>query len=181
MVVGYEGNDYLYGDDGNDTLGDSYHGEPGDDYLNGGSGNDTLYAGTGNDTLLGMSGNDSLSGGDGSDRLDGYATTGTEYDTLTGGSGGDYFILGGGWGVSYQGYGYATITDFDGAYDWIEVAGDASTRSYNGSYYSLGTGNWEGSSATDTLIYYGSQTPENVIAVVQDTTDVNFARDFKFV
>lgn len=143
--------------------------------------NDTLYGEAGNDTLLGMSGNDYLSGGDGDDRLDGYATTGTEYDTLSGGAGYDTFVLGGGWGVSYQGWGFATITDFDGRYDWLELRGDSSTHSYNGISYSLGTGNWAGTSATDTLIYYGAQTPENVIAVVQDTTDVQWGRDFRWV
>ncbi|NMF63028.1 calcium-binding protein [Brasilonema octagenarum UFV-E1] len=171
------GNDTVYGGDGNDTI----LGRTGNDVLYGDNGDDVLFGEADNDKLYGGAGNDILWGGDGDDRLDGYATTGTEYDTLKGEAGSDVFVLGGWWGVSYQGYGYATITDFNGAYDWIEVPGNANTQSYNGISYSLGTGNWEGSSATDTLIYYGAQTPENVIAVVQDTTDVNFSRDFRFV
>jgi Ca2+-binding RTX toxin-like protein len=180
---GGSGNDYhnhlgsdsisAYGNQGNDTL----LGHTNNDYLSGGSGNDYLYGWSGNDTLLGGSGNDSLSGGDGNDRLDGYATTGTEYDTLSGGAGYDRFVLGGSWGVSYQGLGYATITDFNGQNDYLEVLGSSSSRSYNGVSYSLGYANWEGSSATDTLLYYGN----DVIAVMQDTTDVSWSRDFSWV
>ncbi|MFB2975794.1 calcium-binding protein [Microseira sp. BLCC-F43] len=172
-VIGSWGNDYLYGDDGNDTLGfSSTHDEIGDDYLNGGNGNDKLYAGTGNDTLLGMSGNDELYGGDGNDRLDGYATSGTEYDTLQGGAGSDTFVLGGWWGVSYQSTGYALITDWEWQYDWIEIPGNASQ-------YQLKTGNWRGGSALDTVIYLKGT--DDFIAIIQDSTNVDFARDFRFV
>jgi Ca2+-binding RTX toxin-like protein len=189
-VYGYGGNDWLLGDNGDDYIdggegndnlwGDEAHdlNATGNDTLDGGSGNDSLFGQSGSDTLFGWSGNDELYGGDGDDRLDGYADEGTEYDTLSGEAGYDTFVLGAvGWGISYLGSGYATITDFNGAYDWLEVLGDSSTQSYNGVSYSLGTGNWEGTSATDTLIYYGS----DVIAVVQDTTDVQWGRDFLWV
>ncbi|NEP03235.1 MAG: calcium-binding protein [Symploca sp. SIO2E9] len=156
-AYGYGGNDEIWGDSGND-------------YINGGDGYDSLYGWTGDDTLMGMGGDDYLSGGDGNDRLDGYAVSGTEYDTLSGGAGYDTFVLGGTWGVSYQGLGFATITDWDWTSDYIETIGDASQ-------YSLGYGNWSGTNALDTEIYYGS----DLIAVVQDTTSVDFARDFIFV
>ncbi len=164
----YTGSDNFngYGGDGNDTI----WGNNGNDTISGGTGNDSLYGWYGNDTLLGGSGNDYLSGGSGNDRLDGYATTGTEYDTLSGGAGSDTFILGGSWGVSYRGLGYATITDWNQPSDWIEVKGTISQ-------YSLGTGNWAGDSATDTGVYYGS----DLIAVVQDSTNVSLSNDFRFV
>ncbi|HCF28525.1 MAG TPA: calcium-binding protein [Cyanobacteria bacterium UBA11049] len=175
IAYGYGGDDYfwgntandsLFGDDGNDIL----KGYDGDDYLSSGSGNDTLEGEYGNDYLYGGSGNDVLSGGAGNDRLDGYAISGVEYDTLTGGSGTDTFVLGGSWGVSYLDYGFATITDFSGAADYIEVTGSSSQ-------YSFGYFNWGGTSALDTEIYYGS----NLIAVAQDTTNVDIYRDFLFV
>jgi Ca2+-binding RTX toxin-like protein len=172
--TGTSGNNYY-----NYTDSDNLHadGLGGNDTIWGDDGNDTLIGGTGNDSLYGWNGNDSLSGGSGNDRLDGYATSGTEYDTLSGGAGSDTFVLGGSWGVSYQGNGYATITDFNGQYDWLEVRGSSSTHSYNGISYSIGTGNWAGTSATDTLLYYGN----DVIAVIQDTTNVQWSRDFQWV
>jgi serralysin len=145
----------------------------------GGAGNDliigndcanVLEGGAGNDTLLGMSGNDILVGGDGGDRLDGYGTTGTEYDELYGGAGSDTFILGGSWGVSYQGLGYATIKDWDLTSDYIKVLG-------SGDGYTLQHENLSGSAALDTSIYYGS----DLIGVVEDSTNVYIERDFIFV
>jgi Ca2+-binding RTX toxin-like protein len=156
------------------TLNNSITGNSSNNYLFGNSGNDTLTGGDGNDTLVGGLGNDSLSGGNGTDRLNGYGTSslgGTQYDTLTGGAGTDYFILGGYWGVSYQGLGYATITGWDASADYIEVEGTSSQ-------YSLGfTTNWGGTSALDTTVYFGSE----IVGVVQDTTNVSIGRDFVFV
>lgn len=181
-LFGLGGNDTLIGGPENDQL----WGGSGDDDLNGGNGNDSLYGqqgndflsgDVGNDYLYGGTGDDYLFGGDGIDRLDGYAASGMEYDTLIGGAQRDDFILGGSWGVSYQGLGYATITDWDASSDYIEVLGEASSQSYDGISYSLGYDNWEGTSATDTLIYYGT----DVIAVVQDTDQVIIARDFQWV
>lgn len=173
---GTEGNDYYNHLNSNDLFAygygghDEIWGDSGYDYISGGDGYDSLYGWTGNDTLMGMGGDDYLSGGDGNDRLDGYATEGMEYDTLSGGAGYDTFVLGGSWGVSYQGLGYATITDWDWQSDYIETIGDASQ-------YSLGYSDWSGSSALDTEIYFGSE----LIGIVEDTTDVDFARDFSFV
>lgn len=150
-------------------------GNAGKNSLSGGAGNDTLTGGDGNDTLVGGTGNDSLSGGNGIDRLNGYSTSltgGTEYDTLSGGAGTDYFILGGSWGVSYQGSAYAIIADWNAADDLIEVRGSTNQ-------YSLVTGNFSaGSSATDTAIYYNGT---DLIGVVQDSTNVSISRDFVFV
>ena len=156
-AYGYSGDDTIWGDSGND-------------FISGDDGYDSLYGWTGNDTLLGMGGDDYLSGGDGDDRLDGYAITGTEYDTLSGGAGYDTFVLGGSWGVSYQGLGYATITDWDWQSDLIETIGDASQ-------YSLGFDDWNNNFALDTEIYWGSE----LIAIVEDTTNIDFVRDFSFV
>jgi Ca2+-binding RTX toxin-like protein len=150
-------------------------GNAGKNSLSGGAGNDTLTGGDGNDTLVGGTGNDSLSGGNGNDRLNGYSTSltsTTEYDTLSGGAGTDYFILGGTWGVSYQGSAYATITDWNSVDDWIEVRGSSSQ-------YSLVTGDfYAGGAASDTGIYYNGT---ELIGVVQDSTNLSITRDFVFV
>jgi Ca2+-binding RTX toxin-like protein len=145
---------YLYG--GNDTA-------------SGNAGNDIIYGGDGNDYLNGNGGNDTLYGGNGSDILNGYGS-GTEYDSLYGGSGVDTFVLGSRYGVHYQGNGYATIRDWNYVDDYIQVRGSASQ-------YRLVFGNWTGSSTRDTAIYYGN----DLIGLVQDSTNVSFARDFKFV
>jgi hypothetical protein len=62
----------------------------------------------------------------------------------------------------YLGDDYATITDFN----YLE--GDKFQVYGSSADYSLGTSNWSGSDALDTGIYYQG----NLIAVVQDTTDV---------
>ncbi len=141
-----------------------------DDYLVGDSGQDFLSGYSGNDTLVGLGGDDYLYGGEGDDRLDGYSTSGMEYDTLSGGAGSDTFVIGGWWGASYQGFGYATITDWEWQSDYIEAYG-------NSSQYTLGYSDWSGTSALDTEIYYNNE----LIAIVQDSTNVDFARDFTFV
>jgi RTX calcium-binding nonapeptide repeat (4 copies) len=130
-----------------------------------------IYGTNDADVLYGTYESDYVVGWDGDDYIDaGFATDGTEYDTLIGGAGSDTFVLGGFWGASYQGAGYATIADWDPSADYIETLGDSSQ-------YSFGYSDWSGGSATDTGIYYGS----DLIAVVQDSTDVDFARDFQFV
>ncbi len=157
------------------SLNNTLTGNAADNILSGGGGNDALYGGAGKDTLLGGSGNDLLVGGDGNDRLDGYATTGTEYDTLSGGAGSDTFILGGSWGVSYQGNGYAVITDWDSSSDFIEARGSSSQ-------YFLQSGDFGvGGSAADLGIYYRGSNSNDLVGIVQDSTNVNFTRDFIFV
>lgn len=131
----------------------------------GGAGNDTLIGNTVDNYLSGGSGDDYLVGDAGNDILVGDSG----YDTLTGGTGIDNFVLGFSSGVLYQGDGYALITDFNWEYDYIQVNGVSSQ-------YSLEIGNWLGNSAQDTAILFES----DLIAVVQDSTSVNFDRDFIF-
>ena len=165
-LKGGKGDDILYGHKGNDIL----YGNAGEDLLKGGKGNDTLKGGKGDDILKGGKGDDLLYGGRGDDRLDGYSTTGTEYDTLVGGNGFDTFVLGSSSGVYYQGEGYATIKDWDYKRDFVEVVG-------NLEQYSLGFENLSGSSESDTLIYFQN----DLIGVVEDSSNVNISRDFVIV
>ncbi len=167
IIWGGKDSDEIYGDSGNDTL----NGNLGDDFVAGGSGDDIVRGGKDNDIVLGGSGNDQVFGDIGSDRLDGYATTGVEYDTLTGGTQSDTFVLGGSWGVSYQGEGHAIVTDWEWEFDYIEALGNASQ--YSLSFGSLGAG----TAASDTGIYFGT----DLIAIIQDNTNVNISRDFNFV
>jgi hypothetical protein len=158
------GDDLFYGFEGDDTLS----GGSGNDILSGGSGNDLIYGHEDNDSLYGNVGSDELSGGPGTDYLNGYGGTSWEYDTLLGGSGTDYFALGDWQGVSYLGGGYATIIGWEWQYDYIETYGDINQYSLDFDNYGIGN------EAYDTGIYYGS----NLIAIVQDSTEVNIARDF---
>jgi hypothetical protein len=115
---------------------------------------------------------------DGNDSLDGFsAGYNWERDTLIGGSGFDTFVLGRADGASYVGgfdgtfdNSFALITDWDVTSDYIQAWGDAS-------HYSLSYGSWYGGSAQDTGIYFAN----DLIGVVQDSTDVNFSQDFTFV
>ncbi len=94
-VLGFDGNDTLYGlNNGDDFLA----GGRGDDYLYGRSGSDRLDGGSGNDYLFGEAGKDILYGGAGDDHLDGGAGNDILYggagrDTLTGGGGADIFVI----------------------------------------------------------------------------------------
>jgi serralysin len=150
----------------------------GNDSISAGDGNDTLYAGDGDDYLIGGNGNDYLVGSTGSDRLNGYGTVTndlSQFDTLVGGTGADYFVLGGSWGVSYveSGDGYALIQDWDAIADWIQTSGSANQ-------YSLEFKNVLGSTAQDTEIYFQSATGRDRIAIIQDSTNVSISRDFTF-
>ncbi|MEM1393631.1 MAG: calcium-binding protein [Cyanobacteria bacterium P01_H01_bin.150] len=199
-LFGRGGDDYLYGGYGNDKLkgdkGDDYlnggygndklKGGKGDDYLNGGWGHDTLYGEHGHDNILGDIGNDKLVGGDGNDTLDGYGASyyvafgGTsprsnESDTLTGGHGADVFVLGSKDFTQdskyYLGHGHATITDFDSHEgDTIQLLGSSS-------HYHLSHEHFSGGDSLDTLI----KSNGDLIAVVEDTTHLNFHQDFTFV
>jgi trimeric autotransporter adhesin len=185
VLYGGEDIDNLHGDVGDDSLyGGAYddylNGDDGNDYIDGGSENDSLWGGNDNDTLVGGFGNDRLFGEDGSDRLNGYGTSVTndsQFDTLVGGAGTDYFILGGDWGVSYveDGPGYAIIADWDASSDYIEVRG--CSNQYRLDY----SQNWTGTSAIDTGIYYIGGGGDELIGVVQDTTNVYLSRNFIFV
>jgi Ca2+-binding RTX toxin-like protein len=81
---------------------------------------DVLVGGSGNDQLWGESGNDQLTGTDATARGVG------EQDTLTGGVGADWFILGDGQGAYYSTGGdqdYAVITDFTAGEDRLQLYG----------------------------------------------------------
>ncbi|NJQ98940.1 MAG: calcium-binding protein [Hydrococcus sp. CSU_1_8] len=122
------GNDYLDGGNGSDSLiggggSDTLWGGDSNefDFLVGGKGSDYLYGQAGGDYLQGGADTDYVDGGTGNDVLRGDSASLDnnlfQYDTLTGGTGADTFYLfnfspNGGYGVSYLGAGYATITDF---------------------------------------------------------------------
>ena len=178
-IVGGLGNDSLFGQEGNDSLFGGF----GNDRLHGYEGNDTLNGDEGDDTLNGDEGNDSLFGGDGTDSLNGFLSSddagtisGEQFDYLTGGNGSDYFVLGDPNKVFYygDGDGYAVIEDWDYQLDFIQTKGDASQ-------YRLEFRNVIGSTALDTEIYYANGTIDDRIAIVKDTIDVTFSRDFRFV
>jgi Ca2+-binding RTX toxin-like protein len=141
-----------------------------DDIIIGDAFNNYLEGFGGDDNLSGNAGSDALVGGSGNDDLIGYGGTSYEYDYLIGGTGADLFVLGSSlYGDYYLGDGYATIADFywqEG--DYISVGNDISQYSLDQSTDLLG------SSAIDTAIYKGN----DLIAVVQDTTDVIASRDF---
>ena len=166
-AYGYGGNDTIYGNTNNDWIeggsGNDYlYGWSGNDTLWGGDGNDNLYGELGNDTLLGGSGNDYLSGGSGDDRLTGSTSLtfdSFEYDTLAGGAGWDTFVLGTSAGNYYRGGGYALITDYSGANDYIQIRNIS---------LSLRRENWAGGSALDTAIYQGT----DLIGVIQDNISI---------
>jgi Ca2+-binding RTX toxin-like protein len=160
----YTGSDNLYASAYGDN--DTIWGNTNNDTIYGDGGNDQLYGWTGNDALYGGTGNDYLSGGDGNDTLQGsssYAYNSFEFDTLNGGSSYDRFILGTSAGNFYQGSGYATIQDYNGLYDYIQLKGSAS------SYYLSKTSFGVGSSALDTGIY---QNNGDLIGIVQDNTSI---------
>lgn len=167
LAQGYAGNDTIWGDAYNDSL-------------YGGSGNDLLLGDAGNDFLVGGSGSDLLRGGSGNDILRGFSGGySQEIDSLTGGEGFDNFMLGDASGVFYLGgrnsngrdASYGLIKDWNSAQDYIQVHGSSS------SYRLVQNRNWLGSSANDTGIYIGN----DLIGVVQDSTNVSVSRDFVFV
>jgi Ca2+-binding RTX toxin-like protein len=161
---------------GNDTILSDFY----DDIIYGGSGSDRLWSYGGNDLLVGGSGNDSLNGGSGDDILRGfYGGYSQEIDTLVGGQGVDIFMLGDKTGAFYLGgrnssnrdASYGLIKDWNPQADAIQLHGSAS------SYRLVQNRNWFGSSANDTGIYVGN----DLIGIVQDSTNVNLRRDVIFV
>ena len=165
-IDGSSFSDVLYGTDGNDLIAGYPAGSGLFDY----DGYDTLFGFAGNDILFGGNQDDILYGGDGNDILFGSVNSGlVEFDTLVGGAGFDTFVIGNSLGVQYQGLGYATITDWNPSSDLILAGGFSSL-------YSFGNADLSGGFALDTQIYYGT----DLIANVQDTTNVSVSRDFIF-
>ena len=173
VLDGGDGSDVLEGDAGNDTLyGGARH-----DILDGGSANDELWAGYGNDRLYGGEGNDILLGQAGEDSLVGYSSGQNEFDILTGGTEKDTFLLAGDFfdeveGVYYLGNGYATITDFS-----FEETDKIQIKGLIADGYSLELGNWEGSNAQDTGIFYLG----DLIGVVQDRNSISLNQNQVFI
>jgi len=91
-------------------------GDAGNNAITGSAGNDTLIGGAGNDTLTGGAGDDLLNGGAGIDRL----VAGLGSDTLTGGSEMNIYDFTG-VSVSNKVNGIDEITDFNGAFDKIDL------------------------------------------------------------
>jgi Ca2+-binding RTX toxin-like protein len=146
------------------------------------SGQANLFGGNKVDTLTGGKGNNFLAGGGGTDFLNGFgianAAVALERDTLSGGTDNDVFILGqnlnSGISIGYSEFGiqdFATITDFSAAQgDGFRIGGNSLTE-YSLVKQSVGG---IGSGAFDTQIFRGNE----LIAVVQDNTDVLINRDF---
>jgi Ca2+-binding RTX toxin-like protein len=155
---------------GYDSL--TVYGNRGDDTLIGNTANDYLYGGYENDNLYGWSGNDYLNGFGG-----GYSR---ETDTLTGGLGADAFVIGDSTGVGYLG-GFDSVTNTDSSYariaDFSWQEGDKIQAYGSATNYNLSSGNWLGGAAEDTGIYYGN----DLLGVVQDTTNVSLTQNFNFV
>lgn len=206
-LIGNEFNNILQGLNGDDTIDgglgdDSLYGGAGDDFLDGWVGDDLLVGNAGDDLLFGFDGNDVLSGGSGidglggesgsdilyggadSDALLGYGFTSQEYDRLIGDfstsapdqmgatDGGDIFVLGDSTnGAYYLGLGYATIEDFY----WLE--GDRIQVYGSINDYTIEAESWSGGSSLDAVIRYQN----DIIGVVEDTTDVLLSQDFDFV
>jgi Ca2+-binding RTX toxin-like protein len=118
------------------------------------------------DVIIGNLVNNSLVGGAGSDILRG----GGGFDRLTGGSGTDFFVLGDANRSDGLGDGFSTITDWDATADFLVTGG-------NPNAYSLDFANVLGGVGLDTIVSFGS----DVVAVIEDNTDVSIARDFRFV
>ena len=123
VLVAGEAPVILDGGTGNDLL----EGSDGNDYLRGGSGNDVLVGGLNRDTLDGGSGDDILIG---SDRGGSSGVT----DTMTGGSGADFFYLGNDRQAFYTISGEGLITDFSAASgDKVVLTGFSSDYSFTNS------------------------------------------------
>lgn len=129
-----------------------------------------LYGGAGDDYIEGLDGDDCLLGGAGDDTLVGsdpwvWDSGAGEFDTLSGGAGADTFILGDSYEAYYQGFGFATITDFNWAEgDQIQVFG--SIDDYTLTTFADGMD----------ILYQG-----DLIGFVENTTDVIPSYDFIFV
>ena len=126
-----------------------------------------------------LSGSDFLSGGTGNDLLIGHGNTSGERDTLFGGTGSDIFgisvnyarLTSGSASGGFVGYtgdgdtGFALIRDLN-VDDFIELKG-------NINQYTLGVSNIAGMNTLDTTIYYNGIDGLDLIAVVQDATDLS--------
>ncbi|MEM7806581.1 MAG: calcium-binding protein, partial [Planctomycetota bacterium] len=169
LVVGGEGDDTIAGNAGDDTLvghggndrvtgDDTDEGFGGNDSLFGGAGSDILRAGGGNDQLHGNAGIDELFGGDGKDSLFG----GTQTDRLDDGRGDD--LIRGGTDADLL-----ILDVFDPtANDDFEGFGGNGLAFVNGNIVP-DTGNDDSATATDRLVYLGSEGFDDVEVLQVDT------------
>jgi Ca2+-binding RTX toxin-like protein len=129
----------------------------------------TQYA----DVLHGGAGNDTLNGGAGNDILNGYGGGVGEMDGLTGGAGADTFVLGDSSTAFYLGSNLgerASIFDFNLAEgDTIQLHGSASDYTFTTASYGWGT------DAADTALYYNNNGSYDLIAVVQDVSNLDLS------
>jgi Ca2+-binding RTX toxin-like protein len=93
LMIGKNGNDWLFGRDGIDTL----YGDGGNDFLDGGKGNDFLRGGANNDILNAGAGDDNANGDEGNDIInmdggDDWASGGLGNDIVNGGDGDDILL-----------------------------------------------------------------------------------------
>lgn len=93
LMIGKNGNDWLFGRDGVDTL----YGDGGNDVLDGGKDGDFLRGGTGNDILNAGAGDDNANGDEGNDIVnmgagDDWASGGSGNDIVNGGDGDDILL-----------------------------------------------------------------------------------------
>lgn len=156
-ISGLGGNDTLSGGFGNDLMFGGF----GNDQLFGDNGNDRLFGQDGNDQLFGQGGNDILVGGSGNDVLIGIGPFfDNEFDSLTGGSGADIFVIGLPQSpFGYSGPDHATIRDFNSSDgDRIAVQGSVSD------YRFVSNQNVSGGTANDTQIFKGN----DLFAIVED-------------
>lgn len=172
IIVGYGYNDALYGYEGNDFLVGDSGSDP--------AGNDYLFGGPGQDTLTGGAGDDYLDGAFNGIKDFNYTNSVDNVDILTGGAGHDTFVLGNSSGSYYENLsgriGFATITDFNTADDYIQLSGISEQ-------YSLSSGTF-GNYGFGTFIYANTnsgQTTSDLIAFVQGVSDLEPSRDFVFV
>ena len=198
-LLGEAGNDTINGDNGNDTVdggagNDTINGGNGIDNLFGGDDSDSLSGGVNDDTLEGGFGNDNLDGGEGDDKLIGVDSTTAgsgvgfgagEVDTLTGGAGGDTFVLADATRVYYSDgdpltlgdSDYALITDFNVSEDTIQLKGSADLYSLD--FFTSSTG------TIDALLNYdpGVTARGEAIGILQNaSTDLTISSEgFSFV
>jgi Ca2+-binding RTX toxin-like protein len=172
------------GGDGNDRLDASQTNVK--IYADGGNGNDTLIGGTNDDTLIGGEGSDFLNGGGGNDVLNAGsinpAATGV-IDTLTGGNGGDRYVLTNGTSVYYNDGNnataglndYALIQGFNTSQDKIQLQGAASK-------YVLGSSPISGISGTGIYVDTNGNgilgPNDELISVVTGVTNLNLTAGY---
>jgi Ca2+-binding RTX toxin-like protein len=174
LEVGGDGNDLLRGYQGDDRL----FGGAGNDVIQGSWGEDTLFGGSGDDVLRGHGDSDILDGGSGRDLLYGDNTYSlpnrANIDSLSGGSGGDEFILGTAYETYYQVGGdvdFAIIQDFQAEEDRLQLHGEVGD-------YSLGVVTSAADETPGTYIIYEAYGVQETIAFVENATNLDLTADY---